>query len=100
MGEEVMGEQDRLRLLEVRVTGQDEISVRASGLHKRAHRIEHPVLYALCGVPDEKMQVEGDLVVTAPTRMQLERHVADDLMEATLDGGVHGLRREGPRKAP
>src|SRR5215210_1796660 len=46
------------------------------------------------------MQVEGDLVVAAAARVQLERDIADDLAQTPLDGRVHVLVRQRPREPP
>src|SRR5215208_4339695 len=96
----MVGQQDRLRPLEVCVAGQDEVPMRLSNLDYRAHRLEQAVPYASCGVPNEEMEVEGDLVVTTPARVQLERHVPDDFAQTSLDGRVHVLVRKSPRKPP
>src|SRR3990170_1670323 len=96
MGEQVVGEQYRLRPLEVRVAGQYEIPMRPGDLDERAHRLQQTVPYAPRGVPDEEAQVEGDLVVAAAARVQLQRHVADQLAQPPLYGRVYVLVRKRP----
>ena len=95
-----MREQDRLRPLQVRVAGHDETLVRLGYRQERAHRLEQAVSYASCGIPNEEVQVERHLVVAAPTRVQLERHVSDDLAQPPLDGRVHVLVLKRPREQP
>ena len=51
-------------------------------------------------VPGEEVRVEGDLIVPAPARVQLERHVAHDLPQPALDRRVHVLVGEVPGKPP
>ena len=47
VGEEVVGEQDRLRPLEVRISGQDQVPVRLANLNERTHRLEQTFPYML-----------------------------------------------------
>jgi hypothetical protein len=71
MCQQVVGEQNRLRPLEVRISGQYRVFVPLRDLDERAHRRQQGSPYALRRIPDEEAQVEGDLVVTAAARMQL-----------------------------
>ena len=96
VGEQVVGEQDRLRPLQVRVAGQDYFPVCLRHLDERPHRREHAPAYAPGRFPDEEVQVEGHLVVAAAARVQLERHVADVLAQPTLHGRVYVLVGEAP----
>jgi hypothetical protein len=91
MGEQVVGEQQRLRPLQVRVAGQQGFPVLLRHLHEGPHGREHALAKPLRRVADEEVKVECHLVVAAAARVQLERHVAHHLAQPPLDRRVHVL---------
>src|SRR5918992_5950857 len=92
----MVGEQYRLRPLQVGVAGEHEIPVSLSYLHERPQRREHTVLYSLRRVADEEVEVERHLVVAAAARVQLEGYVAYQFSEPPLDRCMDVLVLNGP----
>ena len=100
MGKQVVRQQDGLRSLQVCVAGQHEIPLCLRHLDEGAHHPEEAVAYLFGGVAGEEAQVEGDLIVAAPPRVQLERNVPGQLPQPPLDRRVNVLVRERPREPP
>src|ERR687894_2477665 len=69
MSEEVVGEQDRLCPLQMRVAREDHAIVRLRDLDQGAHGFEESAPYAPRRLPDKEMEVQGDLIVAAAARV-------------------------------
>jgi hypothetical protein len=95
VGQQVVGQQHRLGLLEVRVARQVRptgvVGPGSQGGLQAAH--EGRQLGQL--PPDPQPQVGGDLVVAAPASVEPGASVAGDLGDPPLDGGVDVLVRGG-----
>ena len=91
VGEQMVAERHRLRLLEVRVCGDDGLGVRSAWSARDATRRSD----ARRPVPDRVHQVEPEieshLVVARPSGVQHAAVVTDDVDEPALHGAVHVL---------
>ena len=67
--QQVVREQDRLRPLQVGIAGQDYVPVRLRHLDERPHRLPQGSGELVRRIPDEEVEVQGDLVVAAPARV-------------------------------
>ena len=93
--QQVVRQQHGLGPLQVGVAGEVHVGRLPRPLGE--HVLErHDLLgHAHEGAPAPQPQRGGDLVVAAPTRVDLGTDVADQLGDASLDGGVHVLVTRG-----
>ena len=93
VSEKVVGEEDRLGALEVRVPGHGGL-LAPGGLHEeRPLKSGDLAIIFVDDVPEVEPEVESDLVVPAPRRVKTPPRVPNHLREPGLD--VHG-RPRGP----
>jgi hypothetical protein len=86
-----MGEEDGLRLLEVRVAGERVLGVALGELEERALRVAGEFIEAVDLVAQEEARSDGHLVVAAAAGVELVAGRADDLDQTRLDETVHVL---------
>jgi hypothetical protein len=94
-----MRQAGRLRPLEVRVSGEDDIDFLSGPFHQDGPKVEQGTSHLYDFVPHPEQEIGRDLVVAAPARVELSRYLADNLEEAPLhvhvdilEGGVQGER--------
>ncbi len=88
-----MRERDRLRALEMRVSGEDGPLVLARAADERALEAGQGGGGAVARADDEEPLVERDLIVPAATGVQVARVLPDELPEAPLHVRVDVLQR-------
>ena len=97
-GEQVVGEVDRLRALQVGVAGQRPVEVALGGLDERRHVGVELRLGAARRLAREERDVGDDLVVARARGVQLAAGAPGDRRQPPLDGHVDvlvvGLERE------
>ena len=96
VGQQVVCERDHLRSLKMGVAGHDRLDLVLCAFDKRASEIGDRIVQRRKGVDREEAEVEGDLVVPAPTGVQLSGDLADEVAEPTLDDGVDVLEIARP----
>ncbi len=98
VGEEVMRERDHLSSLQMRVPGHDRLDLVLRAFDQRATEIRDRVVERRKAVDGEEAQVEGDLVVPAPSGVQLPGDLADDVAQPPLDDAVDVFEIARPRE--
>ena len=91
MGQQVVGQQHRLRPLQVRVAGQVHVGRVGGPLGQRLLQRHDVVGHAHEGAPAPQAQVGRHLVVAAAPGVQLGPDVAGQLGDPALDGRVDVL---------
>src|SRR3989442_7851137 len=99
MREEVVSEGHRLCALEVRIARHQRVDLLACTLDQSAREIEDRGIELIERVDGEEPEVQGDLIVPAPARMQLPGDLAHQIPEAMLDDRVHILEVARPGEA-
>ena len=90
-----MRRQHRLGALKVRVGRHDQVRVLAGqGHQRRLHRADR-VEEIVDRVPRPQAEVQGDLVVAAPPRVQLAAHRPDPIDQRLLDDHVDVFQLDG-----
>ena len=84
-GQKIMGEKDRLRLLQVGISGQNHTAflfrqIEETRLQRR-DELQDPADL----LPQVEPDIEGDLIVPAPPRVEFASHVADPLRQGLFD---------------
>src|SRR5262249_35049202 len=95
VGEEVVGGEDRLCPLEVRVAGQDDVAVSLGGVEQRRLQVEQKTVHPIDGVARPQPDVGDDLVVAAAAGVQLAADVAEFLDEGAFDVRVDVFEFDG-----
>ena len=85
IGEQVMGEADGLRGLEVGAAGEDGVLMFFGAGHVYGGQFAGEALPFAEPVGDEQAEVERDLIVAAAARVELLAHVAHEFGEAAFD---------------
>src|SRR5438445_2764234 len=98
VGQQVVCERDHLRSLKMGVAGHDSLDLVVRAFDKRASEIGDRIVQRRKGVDREEAEIEGDLVVPAPTGVQLSGDLADEVAEPTLNDGVDVLEIARPRE--
>src|SRR5438132_13983098 len=89
----MMCEQDWLSSLEVRVAGHDRVGVTPAERGERALETREPLIDRVALRAQPEAEIEGDLIVAAPTGVELPAERADQLGEPALDRHVDVLVR-------
>ncbi len=90
--QQMMGKQDRLRGLHVRLTGHDRRRMRGRLGGQRASDVEHPIGDPACGVAQPQPKQRGHLVVSGPPGPQPPSQIlTDPVDQAALQRAVHIL---------
>ena len=100
IGEQMVGEQDGLRPLRVRVARHHSVEMLLSPGNQRRLEDSERLEQLSTGGPDIEPQVQGDLVIAAPARMQLSPQRAELLPQALLDRHVDVLGGGTPHPGP
>ena len=100
VGQEVVGRQDRLGPLQVRVAGQDQVAVPLGRGDEGPLQVGEPPVDPVEGVADPELDVGADLVVAAAAGVQLAADVAEAVDQRGLDVRVDVLALEHEREAP
>src|SRR5439155_11167103 len=98
VGQEVMRERDDLRSLQMRVPGHDRLDLVHGAFDQRASEIGDRIVQSRKAVDGEEAQIEGDLVVPAPSGMELPGDLADDVAQPPLDDAVDVFVDARPRE--
>src|SRR5262245_57571959 len=91
--EQEMGEEDRLRALQVRVARNGVAAVPLGEIDEGPAETPQRLSRSSDGVDREEPQIRGDLIVPGPTGVELARRLADLLRETLLDERVDVLER-------
>src|SRR5213593_4853168 len=99
--QQVMGEQDRLSALQVRIPGHPAVQVLFRASEQRSLDVGDAVIHVAEDVAEIEPLVQRDLVVAGAARMELAAHRARQLDEPPLDVhvDVFELLPEGERAA-
>ena len=92
----MVGQQHRLRPLQVGVAGHDDRLAPLGLRQQRGHERRQAVLVAGNGIPQIQMEIEDHLVVAAAAGVHLASHRPDDLGQTPLDGHVDVLVGQCP----
>src|SRR5215831_9180961 len=92
-----MGRQDRLRSLQVRVAGQDQVAVALRRRYQRRLQVLQEAVEPVDGAAHPELDVGDDLVIAAAAGVELAADIAEALDQGALDMGVNVLQlhREG-----
>src|SRR5207248_678607 len=85
VGEEVVGGEDGLSALQVRVAGQDEVAVMLGSLEEGALEVEETGVEGIAGVACPEFDGGDDLIVTAAGGVELAPEVAEPVDESAFD---------------
>ena len=94
-----MRERDGLCALKVRVARHESLDLVGRALDEGSREIEDRSIELHQRVDHKKPEVQGDLIVPAPARMQLPGDLAHQIPEAMLDDRVHILEVARPGEA-
>ena len=89
--EHMVAEQHRLRMLEMRVAGQDDVEMVFGELDQHAAQLVQVIHEPIAQVLREQARIGGHLVVARTARVQPRARLADVLREHLLDGHVDVL---------
>jgi hypothetical protein len=84
-----VGEEDGLRTLQVCVTRKNNLAVRASKLEERFLHGHYALADIVSGVAQPQTQISSDLIVAAPSRVQLQASWAYQIDKARFDKRMH-----------
>ena len=98
-GQQVVGEEDGLRGLQVREAGHDRFHMVPCQRDQRSHHAGQPFVDGVDAVAQPQADVRGHLVVARTAGVQLLAGVADERCQAVLDVHVDILERRVPCKA-
>src|SRR6266566_5597711 len=98
VGQEVMRERDDLSSLQMRIPGHDRLDLVLCAFDQRASEIHDRIVQSREAVDGEEAQVEGDLVVPAPSGVELPRDLADDVAQPPLTDAVDVFEIARPRE--
>ena len=99
-GEKIVRGEDRLRALQMGITGQDQVAVPLGGGDVGGLQGDEAGVDPVERVAGPELDVGGDLVVPAPSGMELPADVADPLDERRLDVHVDVFAFEREREVP
>ena len=83
-----MGQQYRLRLLEMGITGHHDFDFLLGRFYQPLFQITHKLQQGFGLFPQVEANIEGDLVVAAPTRMKFFPRLSDLDGQGLLNGHV------------
>src|SRR5581483_9530723 len=87
-----MRKEHRLRALQMRVSGNDDFSIRVRQIEQRRLRFCERTDGAIDFLAQPQTQVRRDLVVSTSARVQLAPNVADHLDQSCYDERMHIFR--------
>ena len=80
-----MGEKDRLRLLQVGISGQNHAAFLFRQIEETRLQFRDELQNPVDLLPQVESDIEGDLIVPAPPRVEFASHLADPVRQGLFD---------------